>query len=193
VASPGVVESLLKSCGRALIFGDKSTTAQYANNPAIQLHGPGYSKILIGADKIERWPQFIDVIAGSIADNGGRSCINASAVVVPKYGAEIAEALAKKLGPITPLPAQEEKAQLSGFANAKMAEYIDASIEEGLKTAGARDATAAYRNGSRKAELDGGTYFDQRLCSATRLRIRSRIANSSALTQALLKCRSPKC
>ena len=30
---------ILKSCGRALIFGDKNTMAQYANNPAIQLHG----------------------------------------------------------------------------------------------------------------------------------------------------------
>ena len=150
---------ILKSCGRALIFGDKNTTAQYANNPAIQLHGPGYSKVLIGADQIERWPQFIDVIAGSIADNGGRSCINASAVVVPKYGAEIAEALAKKLGPIAPLQAQDEKAQLAGFANAKMAEFIDASVEEGLKIPGAKDVTATYRNGSRKVQLDGGTYL----------------------------------
>src|SRR5688572_30165724 len=32
---------ILKSCGRALIFGDKNTTAQYANNPKIQVHGPG--------------------------------------------------------------------------------------------------------------------------------------------------------
>src|SRR5204862_2865750 len=72
---------ILKSCGRSLIFGDKNTMAQYANNPAIQLHGPGYSKILIGADQIERWPEWIDLMAASIAENGGRSCINASAVV----------------------------------------------------------------------------------------------------------------
>jgi acyl-CoA reductase-like NAD-dependent aldehyde dehydrogenase len=150
---------ILKSCGRALIFGDKNTTAQYANNPAIQLHGPGYSKILIGSDQIERWPQFIDVIAGSIADNGGRSCINASAVVVPKYGAEIADALAKRLGPVSPLQAHDEKAQLSGFANAKMADFIDAAVEEGLKSGGAKDVTAAYRNGPRKVQLEGGTYL----------------------------------
>src|SRR4029079_10992993 len=43
---------ILKTCGRALIFGDKSTTDQYANNPAIETHGPGYSKILIGEDEI---------------------------------------------------------------------------------------------------------------------------------------------
>src|SRR5215831_16322804 len=39
---------MLKSCGRALLFGDKSTTDVYADNPAIEIHGPGYSKILIG-------------------------------------------------------------------------------------------------------------------------------------------------
>ena len=102
---------ILRGCGRALVFGDKSTTAQYANNPAIQVHGPGFSKILIGEDQIERWPEFIDLMVASIADNGGRSCINASAVVVPKYAAEIADALAQKLGPVAPLPAQDENAR----------------------------------------------------------------------------------
>ena len=49
---------ILRGCGRALVFGDKTTTAAYAGNPAIQIHGPGYSKILIGEDEIERWPEF---------------------------------------------------------------------------------------------------------------------------------------
>src|SRR3984957_1020102 len=150
---------ILKSCGRALIFGDKSTTDQYAKNPAIQIHGPGFSKILIGADEIERWPEYIDLIVSSISNNGGRSCINASAVVVPKYGAEIAEALAKKLGPVAPLPATDENARLSGFANPKMAEYIDGAIEQDLKTSGATDVTAKYRNGPRKTEFEAGIYM----------------------------------
>jgi hypothetical protein len=149
---------ILRSCGRALLFGDKNTTAPYANNPCIQIHGPGYSKVLIGDDEIERWPDFIDLIAGAISDNGGRSCINASAVVVPKYALEIAEALAKQLGPIAPLPAKDENAKLSGFANPKMADFIDSSIEEGLKTPGARDVTAAYRNGPRRVQFEGGAY-----------------------------------
>jgi hypothetical protein len=150
---------ILKSCGRALIFGDKNTTDRYAGNPAIQIHGPGFSKILIGEDQIERWPEFIDLIAASISDNGGRSCINASAVVVPKYGAEIADALAKKLGPVAPLPATDEGARLSGFANPKMAEYIDGAIDQDLKTSGATEITAKYRNGPRKIQFEGGTYL----------------------------------
>ena len=150
---------ILKSTGRSLIFGDKNTMAQYANNPAIQLHGPGWSKFLIGEDCIESWPDYIDVIAGAISDNGGRSCINASAVVVPKYAAEIAEALAKKIGPFAPTRGDDPDARLSGFANVKMADFIDAQIEEGLKVPGATDVTARYRNGPRKAAFEGGTFM----------------------------------
>jgi len=150
---------ILKSCGRALLFGDKSTTAQYANNPAIEVHGPGYSKILIGEDEVEHWPRFIDLIVSSIADNGGRSCINASTVVVPRFAAEIADALAQKLGPITPVAPDDENARLSGFANPKMADSIEETIEEGLKTPGATEVTAKYRNGPRNLAFAGGTYL----------------------------------
>jgi len=150
---------ILKSCGRALIFGDKATMQQYANNPAIQLHGPGWSKILIGEDQIENWRDYIDVMVASISENGGRSCINASAIVVPKYAAEIADALAQKLGPIVPTRNDDPEARLSGFANVKMAEFIDAQIEDGLKTPGATETTAKYRNGPRKVEFEGGVYL----------------------------------
>jgi len=150
---------ILKSCGRALLFGDKSTTAQYANYPGIEIHGPGYSKIIIGEDEVERWPQFIDLMVSSISDNGGRSCINASTVVVPRYAAEIADALAQKLGPIEPVAPEDAKARLSGFANPKMADSIDAAIDQGLKTPGAIDVTAKYRRGPRKVSFAGGTYL----------------------------------
>ncbi len=150
---------ILKACGRALIFGDKNTTQQYANNPAIQLHGPGWSKILIGEDCIENWRDYLDVIAGAISDNGGRSCINASAVVVPRYAAEIADALAQKLGPLQPTSNEDPNARLSGFANPKMADFIEATIEDGLATPGAEDVTAKYRSGPRKVVHEGGTFL----------------------------------
>jgi acyl-CoA reductase-like NAD-dependent aldehyde dehydrogenase len=150
---------ILKSCGRALIFGDKSTTEQYASNPAIQVHGPGWSKILIGEDCVENWRDYVDLMVSSISDNGGRSCINASTIVVPKYAAEIADALAQKLGPIQPSKSDDPNARLSGFANLNMADFIDGQIEEGLKTSGAVDVTAKYRNGSRKVSFDGGVYL----------------------------------
>jgi len=150
---------ILRGCSRALVFGDNSTTAPYADNPAIQVHGPGLSKILVGEDQIERWPEFIDLMVASIADNGGRSCINASAVVVPRYAAEVAAALAQKLGPLAPSAAQDEDARLAAFANPRVAENIDAAIEEGLQTPGAVDATARYRTGPRKVVFEGALYL----------------------------------
>jgi acyl-CoA reductase-like NAD-dependent aldehyde dehydrogenase len=166
--------AILTSCGRALVFGDKSTTDQYANNPAIQVHGPGWSKILIGEDCIGNWHDYLDVLASAITDNGGRSCINASAIVVPRCAAEIADALAQRLGPIQPARPDDPEAKLAGFANPRMADSIDAQIEEGLKTPGALDVTAKYRgrpgvsspasatgqgSAPRKVEFDGGLYL----------------------------------
>ena len=75
-------------------------------------------------------------MVSSIADNGGRSCINASAVVVPKYAAEIADALAQKLGPIAPCPPRTKTRRLSAFANPRWPTRIDAAIEEGLQNPG---------------------------------------------------------
>ena len=150
---------IMRLCGRALIFGDANTVAQYRDNPKFSVHGPGFSKILIGNDKIENWPEYIDLMVSSIAENGGRSCVNASAVVVPKYAREIAEALSEKLGPVLPLGPADEGARLSGFANPKMADHIDAAIDEGLKTPGARDVTARHREGGRKVVFEGGTYL----------------------------------
>jgi len=150
---------ILRGCGRALVFGDKATTQQYASNPAIQIHGPGWSKILIGEDCIDQWPEYLDVMVAAIADNGGRSCINASAIVVPKHADAIADALAQRLGPVVPTAPDDPQARLSGFANAQMADAIDAQIEAGLQTPGACEVTAAYRAGPRRAVLAGGTYL----------------------------------
>jgi acyl-CoA reductase-like NAD-dependent aldehyde dehydrogenase len=151
--------AVMDSCGRALIFGDVGTVEKYASNPGVQVHGPGWSKVLIGDDEIDRWPEYVDIIVQSICANSGRSCINASAVVVPKHADEIAQAVAERMAQIEPKPVADPAAGLAGFANPKMAEYIEASIEEGLKTPGAEDVTGKLREGDRKQELDGSTYM----------------------------------
>ena len=151
--------AVMESCGRALIFGDQSTVERYANNPAVEVHGPGWSKVLIGEDRIDRWQDYLDVLVDSVAQNGGRSCINASAVVVPRHGDAIADALASRLAELMPKPAEDPSASLAGFANPKMAEFIDSALEEGLKTPGAVDVSATKRQSGRKVERDGSTYL----------------------------------
>lgn len=151
--------AILDGCGRALLFGDESTVARHAGNPAVQVHGPGRSKVLIGEDWVERWPEFVDLIVESIAANGGRSCVNASAVVAPRYADEIAAAVAARLTRIEPLPAEDENAMLAGFANPKMADWIDGAIEEGLRVDGAVEVSASHRTGPRRVTRDGSTYL----------------------------------
>ena len=151
---------VVRRTGRSMFFGDVSAVGAYEGDPRIELHGPGYSKVLIGDDQSAGWAEHLDLIAGSIADNGGRSCVNASGVWVGAAHAEaLAEALAAKLAQIVPRPADDEQAVLAPFADPRIAERISQQIDAGLAAPGARDVTAAYRRGSRLATVDGSTYL----------------------------------
>jgi acyl-CoA reductase-like NAD-dependent aldehyde dehydrogenase len=150
---------ILRSCGRSLLFGDSSTTGMWANDPRVEIHGPGYSKIIIGEDCVDDWEQYLDVMVSSIADNGGRSCVNASAVWTPAHAEEISEALAKRLAQIVPRAADDENAQLAPFVDPQVAARINAMIEQGLTEPGARDVTAAYRDGGRLVNWNNCSYL----------------------------------
>jgi len=150
---------ILRNCGRSLLFGDSSTTSAWANDPRIEIHGPGYSKIVIGADCVDDWEQYIDVMVASIADNGGRSCVNASAVWTPAHAEEISEALAKRLAQIVPRAADDENALLAPFVDPQVAKRINAIIDQGLSEPGARDVTAAYRDGERLVNWNNCSYL----------------------------------
>lgn len=140
--------AILDTCSRSLIFGDQNTIGRYADNAAIQVHGPGYSKVLIGEDKIDHWPEYLDLLVDSIAANGGRSCINASTIVVPRRANEIAESLAQRLAALTPRAQDHPQAALAAFANTAFAEHINQTIDNGMKTPGAEDITARQRGDS---------------------------------------------
>jgi acyl-CoA reductase-like NAD-dependent aldehyde dehydrogenase len=75
----GAAEILLR-CERSLLFGDAATVRPWRGDPRVQVHGPGFSKVLFGEDQLERWPAHLELVASSILANGGRSCINASGV-----------------------------------------------------------------------------------------------------------------
>lgn len=155
----GGASEILRNCGRSLLFGDSSTTGAWANDPRVEIHGPGYSKILIGEDCVDDWEQYLDVMIASIADNGGRSCVNASAVWAPAHAEEIAEALAKRLAQIVPRAADDENAQLAPFVDSQVAARINAIIDQGLTEPGARDVTAAYRDTERLVNWNNCSYL----------------------------------
>jgi acyl-CoA reductase-like NAD-dependent aldehyde dehydrogenase len=151
---------ILRRSGRSMFFGDVSAVGGWEGDPRVELHGPGYSKILIGDDQLANWERHVDLIAASVADNGGRSCVNASGVwVAASHADRVAEALAAKLARIVPRPADDEQALLAPFADPRVAERISQQIDAGLETPGAHDVTASYRQGSRVATVDGCTYL----------------------------------
>jgi acyl-CoA reductase-like NAD-dependent aldehyde dehydrogenase len=154
----GANEILLRS-GRSMFFGDQSSVKAWKDDPRVQIHGPGWSKIIIAKDKITEWEKYLDVIVASIVENGGRSCLNASGVWVPSHGREIAEALAKRLSQIEAKPMDHPEAKLAAFTNKKFAQRINSMIESQLQAPGAIDLTAKYRSGQRLAEIDGCTFL----------------------------------
>ena len=151
---------ILRRTGRSMFFGDVSAVGSWEGDPRVEIHGPGYSKVLIGDDQLPNVERDLDLIAASIADNGGRSCVNASGVWVRDSGAEqVAMALAKKLVQIVPRSADDPQATLAPFADPKVAERISQQIDIGLDTPGARELTAELRNGPRLVQHDGCTYL----------------------------------
>lgn len=150
---------ILRSCGRGMLFGDIGAVKRWASDPRIELHGPGYSKLVLGDDCVDRWPDYIELMARSIADNGGRSCVNASGVWVSRHGDAIARALAERLAAIVPRAAQDPEASLAPFANAGVGRRINQLIEDGLTEPGAEDVSLAVRGTPRLAEYDGCTYL----------------------------------
>ena len=152
---PGLGEvgaAVLASCPRSLIFGGTATVEQYKGNPRVQAHGPGFSKILLGDDVVDDWRKYLDLMVDSVLINSGRGCINCSGVWASRHTEKIAEAIAAKIGPITPLPPEDPKSALAPFTVAGQAEGVNADIETALKEAGVTDMTAKYGNRMDKRE-----------------------------------------
>lgn len=152
-------EILLKT-GRSLFFGDAATVASWRGAGKVQVHGPGWSKVIFGADQAEEWPRHLELLAASVAANGGRSCINASGIWLPRGGAGLARALAEKLAAIPARALDDPAAALAAYPDPAVAEGISRHIDEEIAaTPGARDVTAEFRPGGRLAKVDGCTFL----------------------------------
>ena len=81
--------TIMSACDRSIIFGDEHTLRSMR---ILQFrHMDGWSKILIGTDQVEHWQDYL-ILSPPRWCRMGRSCINASAVVTPAHGREIADA-----------------------------------------------------------------------------------------------------
>ena len=149
---PGEAEvgaAVLASCDRSLVFGGVPTVDRYRGNPKVQAHGPGFSKILLGDDVVDDWETYLDVMVDSVFANSGRGCINCSGIWASRHTHEIADALAKRLAAVRPLPADHPEASLAAFTVPGVAEAISQSIDVDLQAPGVTEVTATYRDGKR--------------------------------------------
>src|SRR5258705_8965210 len=144
-------------CRRVKIFGSTETVQRYHGNPCVQVHGPGFSKILLGDDVVDEWEKYIDLMVDSVYLNSGRGCINCSGVWASRHTKEIAQPLAERLGPIDARPPDDPKAALAAFTVAGQAQAIHASILDKMKEAGVEDMTAKF--GSSLVEKERCAYL----------------------------------
>ena len=159
---PGEAEvgaAVLAHCDRSLVFGGMPTVDRYRGNPKVQAHGPGFSKILLGDDVVDRWESYLDVMIDSVFANSGRGCINCSGIWASRHTGESADALARKLAGIRPLPADHPEASLAAFTVPGVADAISRSIDADLQAPGVTDVTAKYRDGSRVVKEGRAEYL----------------------------------
>jgi acyl-CoA reductase-like NAD-dependent aldehyde dehydrogenase len=150
---------LLHSAPRSMIFGDVAAAKLRAHDPRVQIHGPGFSKIILGEDSADEWERHLDVMVSSITANGGRSCLNASSIWTPRHGRAIAEALGRRLASVRARPADDPEASLAAFAHPAVAEQISAVIDQGLRGGGATDWTETFRGAPRLTRIGRCAYL----------------------------------
>ncbi len=144
-----VGNSVTELCKRVMIFGGQATVDKYSSNPNVQVHGPGFSKIVFGDDVVDNWESYLDLMVDSVLTNGGRSCVNASAIYASRHTEEIADALAQRLAAVKPTSMTDPNAQLAAFTNPDVAQAMHDQIEDGLKDSSVTEVTAKYRDGER--------------------------------------------
>ncbi len=157
---PGGAEmgaEVVNHCPRVKIFGSTDTVRRYHGNPAVQVHGPGFSKILLGDDLVDDWENYLDLMIDSVSLNSGRGCINCSGIWASRHTRDIAEALAARLGPVEVKPPDDPTASLAAFTVPGQARSIHAAILDKLKEGGVTDVTAEF--GPRLVEHDRCAYL----------------------------------
>ena len=142
-----------------MIFGDVSSTGAWKDDPRIELHGPGYSKIVIGEDAATIGRRHLDVI---VALDGRER----RALVRQRLG-RLGDAPRRRDRRGAGREAREHRPARRGRPEALLAPFADPQspsasttmIERRLAEPGARDVTAAHRGGERLARREGCAYL----------------------------------
>jgi acyl-CoA reductase-like NAD-dependent aldehyde dehydrogenase len=103
-------DAILRGADLAMAYGGEDVMRKYAAQASMLPQGPGRSKILVTADV--DWREHLDVIVASISHEGGRGCVNTTAVFVDGDTTPVAQAVAERLAALPSLPPEDEHAVL---------------------------------------------------------------------------------
>jgi acyl-CoA reductase-like NAD-dependent aldehyde dehydrogenase len=103
-------DAILRGADLAMAYGGEDVMRKYAALSTMLPQGPGRSKILLTADV--DWRDHLDVIVASITHEGGRACVNTTAVFVEGDAAPVAQAIAERLETMPSLAPEDERAIL---------------------------------------------------------------------------------
>ena len=160
--------AVLDAVDRTMIFGGQPTVDRYRGNPKVQAHGPGFSKIVLGDDVVDRWEEFLDMMVDSVFLNSGRGCINCSGIWASRHTREIADAIAQRLATIVPLPPDDPGRQPRGLHRARRGRG-DLAVDRRRPAGARRDRSDREVSRRRAAPGEAGT---RRLPAADRPSLR---------------------
>ena len=149
--------TVVNSLHRSMIFGGTATVERYKGNPRVQVHGPGFSKIVLGDDVVDEWEKYLDIMVDSVYLNSGRGCINCSGIWASRHTKEIARAIAERIGPIEALPPEDPRAALAAFTVPGAAQAVWRQIAQEAQEPGVTDMTSSH--GPRLIEKERCAYL----------------------------------
>jgi len=105
-----LVDTIVNGCSLSVLFGTQPLADRYAWNRNVRVHGPGRSKVVVlaGAD----FDRTAALISRLVLDDGGRGCINGSAVIVEGDAGRLARSVATALERVPLVSPLAEAAQL---------------------------------------------------------------------------------
>ncbi|GBD99999.1 methylmalonate-semialdehyde dehydrogenase [acylating] [bacterium BMS3Abin07] len=150
---------MLALCDLFMIFGGFNITKDYGNQSSVKVFGTGSSKIVVGEDYVDKIEAIVDVAVSSMMKDGGRGCINLSAIITTGNARAIAEGIASKIASIGIRDPIEKGAIIGAFKNKNIALSINAQIESGISDNSDIDVTASLRNFPRIIDAFGATFI----------------------------------
>ncbi len=153
-----LVKEIVTLCDLSMIFGGPNMSRDYSDKKSVKFFGPGKSKIIIGEDYADRVAEIVDLSVLSMMKDGGRGCINLSAIITTKNARNIAKGIASKIASIEVADPVEEESIIGAFKNKSAALSINTQIESEINK-DSIDVTASLRNSSRMIDAFGTTFL----------------------------------